>query len=288
VAGITLVLGLIYRPGFLNIYIGQFGIVELALVVAVWAWLARSGALAAKARFVGDCLSGLALAALATKPQSAGLVVVLVAVWAASKRRWAIPVAGAVSLGALMLAPLAFLPGSLAGWLDVTFGQGQAASQAAVSASVWGLAAQLLGQGTAATTVALILSFGGLVLLWPHWRRDLAGPASAVPLSLPLTLCVNSVVSPYMLGYEHVLLLMPAMVLLAAVGLPDKKLETRAARGAKLWRYALYGWLALIPWLVVAVQAVIDKEYPAIAQSATMLALCMVARLKWQGTDEAV
>ena len=40
----------------------------------------------------GDILVGVALAVLATKPQAMGLHVVLLGLWAISRRRWAIPV----------------------------------------------------------------------------------------------------------------------------------------------------------------------------------------------------
>jgi hypothetical protein len=104
-----------------------------------------------------------------------------------------------------------------------------------------------------------------------------------VPLALGLTLCINSVVSPYLLGYEQVLLLLPAMVFLAAAGPPGERSTTARERGNSLWRLAIYTWLAVLPMLVVAMQAVLDgKEYPAIAQSLAMLALCWTAKLEWK------
>jgi hypothetical protein len=99
-----------------------------------------------------------------------------------------------------------------------------------------------------------------------------------------------------MLGYEHVLLLMPALVLLAATGLPGKQpsqvgVTLVSAHGGfiqankqKWMRISIYLWIAILPYIVVLAQASIQKEYPAIIQSMTMLALCWSAKLRW--TDD--
>jgi hypothetical protein len=146
-----------------------------------------------------------------------------------------------------------------------------------VSASVWGVSYQLLGGMLPWQPVAIALSIAGLVLLVPHWWWDLTDRTSPVPLSLGVTLCVNSVISPYLLQYEHEVLLLPALVFLAAAGLPAE----RAGAGARRWRIAIYTWMAALPFLVVALQVVEDKEYVTIIQSATMLAISLVAPLRW-------
>ena len=46
---------------------------------------------------------------------------------------------------------------------------------------------------------------------------------------------MNSVVSPYLLGYEQVLLLMPAMIFLAAAGLPAN--SVMHARGVAAYHF---------------------------------------------------
>jgi hypothetical protein len=281
---VTALLGVIYRPSLLALYLGQFAIIELGLLAAIWGWLITSAQLDGRRRVWGDVLAGLALAVLATKPQAVGLPVLLIVTWAFSRRRWAIPAGTAASLALLLLVPLIFYRSSLGEWLGIVLGsggtRGQAFSQAQVSASVWGLSYQALGGTWLWAPLAAAASLGILALLVPGWRRDLADRVSPVPMALPFTLCANIVVSPYMLGYEHVLLLLPAMVLLAMVGLPSEQAEPNLARSRQLWRLALYTWLAILPWLVVAVQSVLsavpgqEYEYVAIAQSASMLALC--------------
>lgn len=277
---LTLFLALIYRESILTIILGQFSIIEFALLAAVWGYLARGSAAVPASRralILGDVLVGVALAVLATKPQAVGLPVLLLGLWAISRRRWVIPGAAVSSLALLLLGPLVAFPSSLQSWISVVAG-GQAGSQTSVSASVWGVSYQWLGGNPSWVWVALVLSLIGLVALVPHWRRDLLDRTAPVPISLALTLCINSVISPYMLGYEHVLLLFPALLMLAAAGLPDEQ----GGRQWTQWRMAVYGWMAALPFVLVAVQAGLGgKEYPVIVQSLSMLALVCVARFRW-------
>ena len=188
---------------------------------------------------VSDVLVGVALAVLATKPQAVGLPVILLGLWAISRRRSAIPVSAIGTLALLLFAPLLAFPSSLGNWIGMVV-SGQAGSQASVSASVWGVSYHALSGSFPWAWVALALTLVGLATLVPHWRRDLADRTAPAPVSLALTLCVGLVISPYMLGYEHVLLLFPALLMLAAAGLPDD----RAGRNWKLWRMAVYVWIA--------------------------------------------
>ena len=291
---LTVFLALISRETLLTLIIGQFSILELGLLAWVWATLIasrRSKVESLKSKVPSadfrlstlDILIGIALAVLATKPQAVGLPLVLIGLWAISRGRWVIPASAVVTLAALLLVPLLFYPWSLESWLGVVTG-GQAQSQAYVSASVWGLAYQWMGPDSPWVQVALLLTLTGLAALIPWWWRDLKDRVSPVPVALLITLCVNSVISPYMLGYEHVLLLMPAVVLLAALGLPDEQKESTEARQRSLWRGAIYLWMALLPLLVVVAQFQLDKEYPAIAHSITMLAFCWLLK-PWWTTD---
>jgi hypothetical protein len=128
----------------------------------------------------------------------------------------------------------------------------------------------------------------GVAALLPQWWRDLRDRVSPVPVALGLTICMNSVISPYMLGYEHVLLLLPAVVILAAAGLPGEERSTAEARDRRQWRMAIYTWMVVLPLLVVVVQSVLAREYPAVAHSVTMLALCWVGKLKWEEAPTSV
>jgi hypothetical protein len=214
---------------------------------------------------------------LATKPQAVGLVVLLLVLWAISRKRWVIPAWAAGSLAFLLLVPMVLYPSSLSDWLGILL-RGQAGSQAYVSASVWGVTYQWFGESTLWVIAAGVLSLAGVAALLPHWRRDLLDRTSLVPVSLALTIVINSLISPYLLGYEHILLLFPAMLLLAAAGLPDEQ----PGRNWKLWRAAIYIWLVALPFTIVAVQAGLDsKEYPVVVQTLTMLAHLYVARLRW-------
>jgi hypothetical protein len=279
---VTVLLGLVFRESVVNIVVGQFAIIEFALLAALWGYLIASRGDTGRKRLVGDSLAGVALAVLATKPQAVGLVVVLLLGWAVVRRRWAIPAAAAAAMALLLLAPLVAYPDSLGNWLDVVT-SGQATSQVEFSASVWGLSYQLLGGSVLPwQPIALALSIAGLVVLAPYWWWDLTDESSPVPLALPVTLCINSVISPYLLQYEHQLLLLPALVFLAAAGLPDD----RAAAGARRWRMAIYTWMAVLPFLIAALQYLVKDDYITIIQSGTILAICLVAQLKWLSRAE--
>jgi hypothetical protein len=84
-----------------------------------------------------------------------------------------------------------------------------------------------------------------------------------------------------MLQYEHEVLLLPALVFLAAAGLPNERTDA----GARRWRLSMYVWMAALPFLIVALQVVEDKEYVTVIQSATMLAICLVAQLNWSNAN---
>jgi hypothetical protein len=274
--GLTVFLSLLYRESLLTLYLGQFSIIEFGILAAIWGYLASESSASVRSA-VRIALVGVALAVLSTKPQSVGLAVILIGLWAISRRRWSIPAWAAGSLAFLLFVPLIFYPSSLSGWLNRVFG-GQAGSQMQVSASVWGVSYNWLGDNLPWMAVAAVLSVAFLAALVPHWRRDFLDRTSPVPMSLALTLVINSVISPYLLGYEHVLLLFPAALMLAAAGMPDEQPE----RGWRLWRVAIYVWMAALPFILVAVQVGVDsKEYPVVIQSVTMLALLYVARLRW-------
>lgn len=277
--GLTVFLCLVYRETLLTLYLGQFSIIEFGILAAIWGYL-----ISEKQTAFRTALVGVGLAVLATKPQSVGLVVILLGLWAISRKRWAIPAWAVGSLAFLLLAPMIVFPSSLGGWLHRVVG-GQAGSQMQVSASVWGVSYQWLGDNLPWMAVAAVLTLVGLAALVPHWKRDLLDKLSPVPMSMAFTIVINSVISPYLLGYEHILLLFPAALMLAAAGISDEQTE----RGWKLWRMAVYGWMAALPFIIVAVQVGLDSvEYPVMVQSVTMLALLYVARLRWGPKRETV
>jgi hypothetical protein len=202
-----------------------------------------------------------------------------------SRRRWIIPAAASAALAALLLVPNLFYPWSLSDWLSIVFG-GQASSQVEVSASVWGVSFQWFGDSPVWRPLAAFLTLAGLLLLVPAWRRDFKDKVSYIPVSLLLTLCINSVISPYMLGYEHVVLLLPALVFLAWAGLPGEQTTPEAASKARMWRLGIFTWMGLLPFIVVAAQAVLDREYPAILQSASLLGMTYVMRNTYYVREE--
>src|SRR2546430_1858048 len=80
------------------------------------------------------------------------------------------------------------------------------------------------------------------------------------PLGLPPPLWVNAVISQFLLGYGHVLLLLPALIFLAAAGLPGAQTAQEEARNSTLWRLAIYVWMAVLPLLLVLVQSALGSK----------------------------
>jgi hypothetical protein len=268
----TVGLCIIYRETIITLVSGQFSIIEFGLLAGIWGYLISSHNEHMRRRFLGDVAVGLALAVLATKPQAVGLPVLLVALWALSRRRWTIPVSAVASLTALLALPLLVVPSSMADWVDIVV-RGQAGSQAAYSASVWGLTYQWLHAYIPWIPVAAALTLIGLATLVPSFWHDLTDKLYPVPLALPLTIAINSILSPYLLGYEQVLLLVPALIFLAATGLPGEQRDSRS----RTWRLVLYGWIAVLPFLILIIETFEDFEYVLIIQSAAMLILCWAA-----------
>jgi hypothetical protein len=283
---VTVLASMLYRESILTLYLGQFAIIELGLLAAVWGWFVSSESRVGGQRAIGDVLAGISLAVLATKPQSVGLAVMLFLLWSLSHKRWIIPASATITLAVLLAAPALFYSNSLSDWLGVVFGKGQAASQIKVSASVWGLSYQWLGPQAPWIAVAAVLTIGGLLILVPRWWSDLRDKTSPVPASLALTLCINSVISPYMLGYEHVVLLLPALLLLARVGVPGVQNEQHHEAVGRWWRMGIYSWMVFLPMIIVLIQSIIDKEYPVIIQSASMLVICWFANLQWKSVGQ--
>ncbi|HUP28350.1 MAG TPA: glycosyltransferase family 87 protein [Chloroflexia bacterium] len=278
-AAVTMLVAIciVFRQSINTLVGGQFAIIELGLLAAVWGWLISSAGKARQLTLTGDILAGVALALLATKPQSSGLAVALVGLWALIRRRYAIPASAAVIFLLLLGLPSLIYPHSVPEWTAIVFG-GQAGSQAEVSASVWGVNYALLGATSFWRWAALAMSAVGLLLLLPFWRDDLKGKASPVPLALPVTLCVNSIISPYLLGYEQVLLLFPAVVMVAGIGIASDGAGSLAR--ARL-RAALFVWIGLLPLVLVPIQMLMKAEYPLVVQSATMLVMCLLVRFNW-------
>ena len=87
-----MVSSLLDRETVVTLFSGQFSIIEFGLLVGIWGYL-----ISGNRRLAGEVLVGVALAVLATKPQAAGLPVLLIGLWALARRRGAIPVAAVVN-----------------------------------------------------------------------------------------------------------------------------------------------------------------------------------------------
>jgi hypothetical protein len=234
-----------------NLYLGQFGLLCGALLVA---GLAGMGARPLRA--------GFSLALLCIKPQYALLVPVAVL----ASRRWRVMLVGIAGLVLLLALSLVFGTGAWAAYL----GPGRAAS-AALLAQPFGPGYQMMGismfwmarslgasLGLAAATQAAA-TLAAALGTWRLWRAPDSGPIRRLAITVLLTLLA----SPY--GFTDDLAIYS--VLLPAL----------ARRGAA-WRNAGLAWLWVLP-------ALAPKLVPVFGFLPTPLLLLSALALAWQKAD---
>ena len=111
--------------------------------------------------------------------------------------------------------------------------------------------------------LAALLSLATLALLLNPLRRALA-THDVIPV-LPLAIIVTLLVTPYTIGYDQVILLLPAawlwLKLWAQVGL------------ARILRLSLVVWLTILPLWQLSLVADSGRNYPRIIQTLALLGL---------------
>ena len=258
-----LVLGLaalLFAPALLHFYQGQYSIIIFFLLALLYAALDRSSALIA-----------LPFALATMKPQLSGLALALIFVGWLAAVQWRKVVAALVALALLYMGPMLVAPGSMVDWFSVTFlVQKQATRNTAASSSWWGLAYAWTGHWW--VWVAGALSLLTLALLIRPVQRAIA--AKNVATVLPLAIIVTLMITPYTLGYDQVLLLLPFAWLWL-------RLQDDERTAARLLRYALLLWLTLLPLLQVELVDVVQSNYIRVIQTLALLGLYYaVTRLK--------
>ncbi len=242
---------LFYVPTLLHFSLGQYSIIIFALLAVIYA------------RPHANLLAPLALALTSMKPQLSGLVGAVILLGWLAARDWRKLVVALSSIATLYLVPAIFVPSAFSGWFSVNFvAQKQATRLAPASSSWWGLAYTWVGAWW--VPVAALLSLLTLALLWQplQWAIK-ARDTSAV---LPLTIIVTLLVTPYTIGYDEVLLLLP----FAHLWMLTQRSESGAAR---LLRYALLLWLTLLPLLQVQLVDLAQGNYVRIIQTLALLGL---------------
>jgi len=147
---------------------------------------------------------GFALAFVILKPNPFILFVPLVAVWLIHRRRWR-AIGGTATGGLTLLAvSWAILPGWLFEWLDVR----DKAEVSFITPTVWGLGFELAGSWWLPVGLALAVGVTA-VLGWYVLTRPHVNEAELLSLAVAGSLLVT----PYAWDYEHLLLLLPAILL---------------------------------------------------------------------------
>ena len=212
------------QPLWLLIISGQITGVALGLVGLAGLFLAR----------MRDVPAGIALGLLVLKPQIAG--VFAPAVFLRSLRdRPLVALASVLTVGALALAALAVSPGWPLEWLGEL--GGRRLRVAGLLPTAWGLSADLFGTQAVAPVLigALVL---GVALVVRGMPGHLAFAAAALPVSL--------FASPYAWSYDHLVLVFPWAVCIAAA--------SRAGGSARAWLFAMTALVAgVLPWSLYAI-----------------------------------
>ena len=183
-----------YRAGLVSMNNGQITFV-LFFIVALFLVLVKR-----KRPF----LAGFILAFIIIKPNPFILFVPAFGLWLLWQRRWA-TIAGAATGGlGLLLASWLVQPGWLFEWLNVR-GKTEAT---AITPTVWGLAYEILPEWWAALGlgfVVIVTAVLGLIIFRNRYLTE-----SEV---LPLTLIASLLTTPYAWVYEHLLLLIPSLLI---------------------------------------------------------------------------
>ncbi len=241
---------LVFVPTLLHFSLGQYSVIIFFLLGLLF--LPAGGMLLA--------VSAFALATM--KPQLSALpLAILLLGWLLLARRKAI--LSIVLTAALYLIPALFVPYAFSGWFSVNFlVQKQSTRLAPASSSWWGLAYAWAGHWW--VWVAGALSLLTIALLIRPVQRAIA--ARDVTAVLPLAIIVTLMITPYTLGYDQVLLLLPFAWLWL-------RLQNDARLAARLLRYALLLWLTLLPLLQVELVDMVQSNYIRVIQTLALLIL---------------
>jgi hypothetical protein len=198
-AGIVL-----FRPTILTLTGGQFGgALLLILCISVYLFTIEKW-------FLG----GVLLALVALKPNTGSLIILLSVFWLTINRKW-------LALGGVIISGIALF---MIGWVYdhnwvssyLFIGNRKVAETFGFSPTVWGTASGICGfkldcvLGLGGILVSLFLCIS--IFLLVHGRQRLSP-------SLALSLIISTVllVTPYIWTYDHVLLILPLMVIIAVL-----------------------------------------------------------------------
>jgi hypothetical protein len=156
-------------------------------------------------------LGGLVLGLLFLKPPITGLFLVVLTLWFLIQKSWRAVLGMGISIASLIGITILLQPPWIRDWLMI--GKGKALATAGTTPTLWGLSAAIIPHPILwfwfTICLSLVLMGVGFFLLArtrPE-RKLLILTALLLPLSVFVT--------PYLWAYDHILLLIPAVVLVA-------------------------------------------------------------------------
>ncbi|MCC6604564.1 MAG: DUF2029 domain-containing protein [Anaerolineae bacterium] len=186
-----------YRAVLVSMNNGQITFL-LFFLLALFLWLVRRER---------PFLAGIILSLVIIKPNAFVLFVPAFGLWLLWRRRWHI-LAGAAAGGlGMLLVSWLVLPGWLSEWLNVT-GKTEVT---AITPTVWGLAYEIWPEWWAIlglVFVVVVTAVVGLILF--------RNPTLTETEVMPLALIGSLLTTPYAWVYEHLLLLLPALLIFFA------------------------------------------------------------------------
>lgn len=206
-----------YRAVLVSMNNGQITFL-LFFVLALFLWLVRRER---------PFLAGITLSFVILKPNAFVLFVPAFGLWLLWRRRWHV-VAGVVAGGlGMLLVSWLVLPGWLSEWLNVT-GKTEVT---AITPTVWGLAYEIWPEWWAALGIVFVVGVTAVLGLIIYRQ-----PTLTETEVMPLALIGSLLTTPYAWVYEHLLLLIPSILIFLAI--------QRRGTAAFVWLLLVF----VLPW----------------------------------------
>lgn len=239
------------QPFWLLVIYGQITGVMLGIAGVLALALSRAHARAA----------GVALAALALKPQCVFLTLPAIALRSLVERRWRLLTAAVLAAVAMLVAPMIAVPAwPLEWWVEVSVRRMQVV---ALLPTAWGFAGDVLGNGSlGAALIAAVLAVTWILLRGYH-----VDDVGLLALTLPLSLFATT----YAWTYDHLVLFVSYAFVLS-----------RASSTAGVRLPLLVGTVALagpVPWVLYTIAfARLNESLSAWIAAATALLVVFALR----------
>jgi hypothetical protein len=193
---------LAYHPTVLTLYVGQFGVVFLIILSAVIVLWEKEkwGA------------GGFLLAFTTLKPNLGAPIIAILLLWLISRRKW-LPILFTILGGGLIV-----LIGLLKDihWVEqfLSVGKNFFSAYLGLSSTVWGISGYLCNFNRSCiiplgSLISLPIIVGVIYLV--HNKRNVLSPSFIVSIAI----CTTLLVTPYTWAYNHILLIIPIVVIIS-------------------------------------------------------------------------